>query len=258
MAYRYHVGVLTGGETVGRFDELPDGRVKFLDKSNVAYAFNRQGAMDEQVYRKIHLVPFGEFTPFKVDCPPLYRLCLKLGPPDMADYDLVPGSDDDLPVFDLKQNPNGPTPDGPPWRYVTPICFEDIDPDLCAKMFRPENGGAVKRADFLVNVTNDGWFMANENGQHLQAAVFRSIENRVPSARSVNTGISGFIDPLGRTTELVPARTEGTSIGQLHLDGRVTVFTRTGQLFARACAGVTLAVIAASLVGWTVPKVRRR
>ena len=64
-----------------------------------------------------------------------------------------------------------------------------------------------KRADFLVNVTNDGWFMANENSQHLQAAVFRSIENRAPTARSVNTGISGFVDPLGRAEGLIPART---------------------------------------------------
>jgi apolipoprotein N-acyltransferase len=87
--------------------------------------------------------------------------------------------------------------------------------------------------------------------------VFRSIENRVPTARAVNTGISGFIDPLGRTSGLLPARTDGPRAGQLQLDDRVTLFTRTGQLFARVCAGVTLAVIVASLGAWGVGKLRR-
>ena len=255
MCYDYRVALLTGGGSVGRFDADDAGHVHMLDRSNVAYAFDRHGRMDDQVYRKIHLVPFGEFIPFKEGCPPLYKLALKLGPKDMADYELTPGSEDDLTVFELRHDPNGPDPDAPPWRYVTPICFEDIDADICAQMFRPPTGGAGKRADVMVNVTNDGWFMANENGQHLQAAVFRSIENRVSTARAVNTGVSGFIDPLGRTGKLVEPRTNGTSVDLLQLDGRVTLFTRTGQLFARCCAGVTVATAVASVLAWVV---RRR
>ena len=127
----------------------------------------------------------------------------------MANYQLEPGSEDDLTVFPLARPDGHP---GVPWRVVTPICFEDIDADLCAQMCRPDAGDPRKRADVLVNVTNDGWFAANENAQHFQAAVFRSIENRVPTARAVNTGISGFIDPVGRTTGLLPARTDGTSV----------------------------------------------
>jgi apolipoprotein N-acyltransferase len=257
LAYTYRVGVLTGGEYIGRVADGADGYLKLLDKSNVVYAFDRHGAMDDQIYRKIHLVPFGEFIPFKEGCPPLYRLAVKLGPPDMDQYELVAGDEDQLTVFTLKHDPQGSTPDAPPWRYVTPICFEDIDADICARMLRPDGGTSRKRADFLVNVTNDGWFMANENSQHLQAAVFRSIENRVPTARAVNTGISGFIDPIGRQAGLVTARTAGTSVRQLPLDGRVTLFTRTGQLFARLCAGGTLLVIGASLGGWAVRRSRR-
>ena len=257
LAYSYRVSILTGGEFVGHVGEGSDGYLKLLDKSNVVYAFDRHGAMDEQIYRKIHLVPFGEFIPFKQGCPPLYRLAVKLGPPDMDQYELVPGDEDQLPVFTLGHDPQGPAADAPPWRYVTPICFEDIDADLCARMFRPDGGATGKRADFLVNVTNDGWFMANENSQHLQAAVFRSIENRAPTARAVNTGISGFIDPIGRTSGLVAARTAGTNVRALQLDGRVTLFTRTGQLFARACAGVTVAVIVVSLGAWGVGRARR-
>ena len=252
----YRVALLTGGESIGRFDLAANGEPKALDRSNVVYSFDRHGGLDERSYAKIHLVPFGEFIPFKQGCPPLYRLAVKLGPPDMTDYELVGGAEDQLTVFDLKHDPLGPAADAPPWRYVTPICFEDIDPDLCAAMLRPDPGSTPKRADFLVNVTNDGWFMANENSQHLQAAVFRSIENRVPTARSVNTGISGFIDPVGRTAGLVAARTDGGSVGRLELDDRLTLFTRTGQLFARCCAGVTVLALVASCLARATRKLR--
>ncbi len=102
-------------------------------------------------------------------------------------------------------------------------------------MIRPAPGTGQKRADFLVNITNDGWFLANENADHLQAAIFRSIENRVPTARSVNTGISGFIDSVGRTSHLLPVRTEGNSVGELMLDRRLSVYTQVGDIFADAC-----------------------
>ncbi len=257
FAYDHRVGLLTGGEFFGDFEDTADGHIRIGSKANVAYSFDRHGAMSEDIYRKIHLVPFGEFIPFKQGCPPLYRLALKLGPKDMADYELTPGNEDALSVFDLGGDPQGTTPNAGPWHYVTPICFEDIDADICAQMCRPDAPGGRKRADLLVNVTNDGWFMANENSQHLQAAVFRSIENRVPSARAVNTGISGFIDPLGRTAGLLAARTEGTSVGRLQVDPRVTLFTRTGQRFARCCAALTALVLALSLTRWVMGRVRR-
>jgi apolipoprotein N-acyltransferase len=136
------------------------------------------------------------------------------------------------------------------WRFVTPICFEDIDPALVAKMFRSGSPGKLKAADFIVNVTNDGWFMFNQMPQHLQAARFRSIENRAPTARSVNTGISGFIDSFGRVQGLVPAGTEGTSVQRLQLDPRVTLYTRFGDAFAAACMVVTVVLAAASVVRW--------
>lgn len=256
LAYDHNAAVLTGGQFFGTVDwSDPSGRVRISDKGNVAYFFHRTGAPDEQVYKKIHLVPYGEFTPFKQGCPPLYRLALKLGPPDMVNYELTPGSEDELTVFELARPEGRP---GRPWRAVTPICFEDIDADICAEMFRPDSATAGKRADVLVNMTNDGWFQANENAQHLQAAVFRSIENRVPTARAVNTGISGFVDPVGRTSGLLAVRTAGTSVGVLRTDDRVTTFTRVGQRFARGCAGVTVAVVALSLAAWGGRRFGRR
>src|SRR5690606_30873922 len=98
------------------------------------------------------------------------------------DYTLTPGSLDDLTIFELSDAGGEGSGDlSGPWRFVVPICFEDIDAALVAEMLRPRQAGGNKRADFIVNITNDGWFKANEQPQHLQVAVFRSIENRVPT-----------------------------------------------------------------------------
>src|SRR5699024_751841 len=117
-------------------------------------------------------------------------------------------------------------------RFVAPICFDDIDSALIRKMFRgppagaSDGGGSGKRADFIDNLTNDGWFRWSEQPQHLQHALFRSIENRAPTARAVNTGVSGFIDSCGRVGKTVPVGTIGTATQQLVLDRRVTFYTR--------------------------------
>jgi apolipoprotein N-acyltransferase len=195
-------------------------------------------------YDKIHLVPFGEFVPFKQSIPWLYHWFMMLSPYDQ-DYTLTPGDATALTVFPLpgdKSVASAPSP----VRFVTPICFEDLDAPLVACMFRPEAGSAAKRADFIVNITNDGWFKAGEPAQHLQAARFRSIENRVPTARSVNTGISAFVDSYGRLLGQIPKGQEGTLAQAIRLDRRLTWYTCYGNLFVLACIVATVLLIAAA------------
>jgi apolipoprotein N-acyltransferase len=61
-----------------------------------------------------------------------------------------------------------------------------------------------KGAEFLINITNDAWFKETSSPyQHLQASVFRAVENRVFVVRSANTGVSGFIAPSGKIMSLV-------------------------------------------------------
>jgi apolipoprotein N-acyltransferase len=238
LAAKNHVALLTGGDYWADWkEETHDGETYPIpqDRRNTAYLFDNTGHMNDSVgyrYDKIHLVPWGEFIPGKDSMPWLYRLSVQLGPNYYTDYIMQPG--DVYTVFHLKDDAHN-------WRFVTPICFEDIDARICAAMFRPGDDGQ-KRADFLVNLTNDGWFKANENAQHFQAAVFRSIENRAPMARCVNTGISGFIDSIGRCTNLLPARTEGATTGQVMVDSRLSFYTRFGDLFAFACVGASAAV----------------
>jgi apolipoprotein N-acyltransferase len=146
---------------------------------------------------------------------------------------------------------------GQDWQFVTPICFEDIDGPMVQKMFAPTEAGGSKRAQFIVNVTNDGWFRGGENSQHLQASIFRAIENRAPIARSVNTGISGFVDSMGRPSDLIAAQTEGTAWEQLRLDSRTTLYTRIGDVFAYLCASVTGILLVIGLSGWIIGRFGR-
>ncbi len=165
--------VLPPGTVITRGTRFPDYYA--TDVRNSAFYYDRDGRQPDVRYDKIHRVPFGEYIPFKETIPPLYHLLISLGPPDMDDYQLRGGDASHATVFTLR--PSSPQP-GEPWRFVTPICFEDIDGPLVAWMFRKNGAAGPKQADFIVNLTNDGWFKANEMPQHLQAAVFRSIENR--------------------------------------------------------------------------------
>ena len=104
--------------------------------------------------------------------------------------------------------------------------------------------GARRRADFLVNISNDGWFLhGDELPQHLASCVFRAVENRVGVARAVNTGISGFIDPAGRILASTPLLKDAVITRPLPLLNIKTLYTRFGDVLAWACLAVTLFLI---------------
>jgi apolipoprotein N-acyltransferase len=248
LARIYHVNLLTGSLRWTGLSWNGDEDVKAEDRRNVTYLFNRAGKLAGR-YDKVHLVPFGEYMPFEHTLPFAYRLMLKLSPYP-SDYTLTAGDPDALTAFEIQGNA------GQSWKFVSPICFEDIDGPMVAKMFRSTEAGGGKRAQFIVNVTNDGWFRAGENSQHLQASIFRAIENRAPIARSVNTGISGFVDSMGRPNDLIAAETQGTASEQLRIDSRVTFYTRFGDLFAILCAVVTGLLMVMGVSRWAIDKRR--
>jgi apolipoprotein N-acyltransferase len=233
--------ILAGGLYVADLDERHG---VFLDRRNSAYLIRPDGSLSAERYDKIHLVPFGEFIPFKHSqwFHWLYTFFNSFSPYDF-DYTLTAGAEDRATVFTITAATTGR-----PVRVVAPICFEDIDARLCARMFRGGGEGVGKRADLIVNLTNDGWFKSNENPQHLQAALFRSIENRAPTARSVNTGISALIDSAGRIVASVARSTEGTAVAPVRLDPRYTIYTRYGDWFAALCVLITAALILNSVI----------
>ena len=126
-------------------------------------------------YDKIHLVPFGEYVPFK----DMFSFAKKLTK-DVGDF--VRGTQRlVLPVHSYKLG--------------TFICYESIFPDEIRQF-------ASNGAGLLVNVSNDGWF--GETGaprQHLRMARMRAIENNRWVLRSTNTGVTASIDPFGRVVQ---------------------------------------------------------
>jgi apolipoprotein N-acyltransferase len=147
------------------------------------------------------------------------------------------------------------------YRFGVPICYEDVMPYIGRRFVTdPPTGG--KRVDFLLNISNDGWFVhSNELPQHLAICAFRAVENRVGIARAVNTGISGFIDPNGRIHDLVQENgrshgpgIRGYSVARVGVDSRHSLYSRTGDVLAVLCALLSLVLF----IDYLVVRARQR
>jgi apolipoprotein N-acyltransferase len=222
----------------------PPGHYPEVDKFNSAVIYDRDGKYLDR-YDKIRLVLFGEVVPFRYSCPPVYRFLNENMTPwgkDGFEYSLTPGRE--LKRFTMK------TPTGE-YRYSVAICYEDTMAGLIRNFVRPRDG--EKQIDFLVNISNDGWFNHScELPQHFNICVFRAVENRIAVARSVNTGISGFISPTGQIEGMVRcgSRTYGPGIRgaetrRLKLDSRSTVYSRIGDW---PVIGMTVLVVLGGVV----------
>lgn len=160
-------------------------------------------------YDKAHLVPYGEYVPFKKWFPFLGKVVAQVG-------DFQPGEP-------------GKTM---PWEkgaIGVQICYEIIFPGLSRAMVK-------NNAVLLINITNDAWFGTTSGPyQHFSMTVFRAVENRRALARAANTGISGFIDPAGRILISTPLLEEAVVTRALPIISEKTFYTRFGDLFALAC-----------------------
>jgi apolipoprotein N-acyltransferase len=164
-------------------------------------------------YNKIRLVPFGEFIPFRKQLAFLSEVI------PIADFDVGK----DFTLFPFR--------DG---QFSVLICFEDSFASLTRQF--------VKRgSQLLVNITNDAWFHDTKEAEmHLQASVFRAIENRRFFVRCGNTGISGFITPLGQLREHVEEHGKksfinGVVTGDVYFQDQITFYTKFGDIFVLGC-----------------------
>lgn len=197
---------------------------------NSAYLVGPDGRQQGAAYHKQHRVPMGEYIPG----PGFVESLIEWMSPWESSYQLTPG--EGPVVFTL---PGG-------FRVGTPICYEDVVAGICREMVYggDENSGGGKRLDALVNLTNDGWYTGVAmRRQHAQLASLRCIENRVPMARSVNTGISTFIDSLGRCSARLDAFEAGTLTHTMRTDARTTLYAAIGGwpwvLFVLIAVGAT-------------------
>ncbi len=212
---------------------------------NSAMVFNPDGR-ELARYDKIHLVYFGEIVPFRFGrLRPLYFWLNSIMPFSGSDgsreYSLFPG--EEFRTFSM-------TPASMPdstFQFGTPICYEDVMPYVAREFV--SGGHNKKQADFLLNISNDGWFGRGvQQPQHLAICVFRAVENRVGIARSVNTGVSGFIDPTGHRYGLVPGESAtmagdnaGYSVAHVKTDSRYTIYSQYGDWFGWLCVIVWFA-----------------
>lgn len=177
-----------------------------------------------QTYRKMHLVPFGEFIPFRHSFP-LFAWIVG----DLVPGDLTPGKE---PVV-LQMS-------RPVLKVGALVCFEDTLGDLTRQFVR-------RGAQLLVNLTNDAWFKTSQGSeQHLANAVFRAVENRRPLLRAANTGVTASIDPLGRIESRLSSFTEGILAGTIQvppLNARQTFYTRYGEVFSQVCILLSLVLL---------------
>ncbi|HEX7516894.1 MAG TPA: apolipoprotein N-acyltransferase [Chthoniobacterales bacterium] len=192
-----------------------------------------------QIYRKIHLVPFGEYVPGRHTIPILARVVGDQVPADFA--------------FGKKHTVFHLTNDKA--RVAALICFEDTIGDLTRQFVL---GGA----NLLANVTNDGWFLRSAaSQQHLANAIFRCVETRLPMVRAANTGVTCFVNEFGRITQILVDEhgsqfTDGVLTGEVSIPTghELTFYVRHGELFAQGCVGVALL----ALVILSLPLVRRK
>jgi apolipoprotein N-acyltransferase len=180
---------------------------------NSAYLIS-PGTKTIHTYEKAHLVPYGEYVPFKKWLPFLGKIVAQVG--------------------DFRPGKAGKTI---PWEkgaLGVQICYEIIFPGLSRAMVKND-------AVLLINITNDAWFGKTSGPyQHFSITVFRAVENRRALARAANTGISGFIDPAGRILTSTPLLQEAAVTRTLPLIRSKTFYTRFGDLFALACLAGTI------------------
>jgi apolipoprotein N-acyltransferase len=189
--------------------EERNGMVSFM---NSAYLIQSDGVVAGR-YDKVHLVPYGEYVPLRKLFPFISKLVAGIG-------DFRPGKGFDPIVSDGR-------------RFGVLICYEAIFPEA-ARDYKQ------KKADLLVNITNDAWFgRTSAPYQHLSMTVFRAVENRLYLVRAANTGISAVIDPVGKIlaqTDLFERTV--LKCGVKFIDER-TFYTAYGDLFVYLC-GIAL------------------
>ena len=165
-------------------------------------------------YDKIHLVPWGEYIPFKN----FFSFARKL----------TEG------VADMDRGANRTIFTSQGHRYGVFICYESIFGDEVRKFARDG-------AEVLVNISDDGWY--GDTGapwQHLNMARMRAVENHRWLLRSTNTGVTAAIDPEGRIEAEAPRHVRAAFAFPFAFEQGTTFYTRHGDWFAYLCTLVTL------------------
>lgn len=186
-----------------------------FEARNSAQLLARDGTI-VAIYDKQHLVPFAEEGLLPVDAAVASE-----------------------PVY-------GPGPRAEPLasavgRLGTMICYEVIFPGLVRDLVR-------RGAEVLVNLSNDSWLDAGSGAaleQHFSIAVFRAIETRRDLVRVAGSGVSGFVDPLGRVRTTIARDTAGSAVDGVVRRAGLTPYVRFGEAWIAAFGLAVVATVRA-------------
>ncbi|MCF7790856.1 MAG: apolipoprotein N-acyltransferase [Victivallales bacterium] len=241
---KFHIPILLG-TTDYEFDS--SDKLKFY---NSAYLINKNGEFVKR-YNKMHLVPWGEYTPFENIWPvsPIYPwIKEKFG----MGRSCTPGTVNT--IFKLKKNVNA----------SVLICYEDIFPKIARKH-------VLNGANLLLTITNDAWFPTeNQLEQHLAQAVFRAVENNRVMIRNGNCAGSCVIQPNGFVSDSIFFKKEsggkfepdpavkgrGTAVFNVGIREKpeTTFYTKYGNLFILFCGITTLIIFLCCSWNWKAKK----
>jgi apolipoprotein N-acyltransferase len=184
---------------------------------NSAFLVNASGET-AGVYRKMHLVPFGEYVPLK-------RMLFFAAPlVESIGEGFAAGTD--AAVLPVSGHP-----------ISTAICYEVVYPNLVRQFVR-------QGSQLLTTITNDAWFGdTSAPHQHFAQAAMRAVEEGRYLARSANTGISGIVDPYGRVLAESRLYQPAVIVGEVRFLTDLTLYARIGDLFAYAAVLVTLVML---------------
>lgn len=220
LARETHAPIIAGNTGFGPNPKVTSGYTPY----NRASFFTPEGAYIGH-YDKMHLVPFGEYVPYKQIFFFAKDLLNEVGT-------FEPGTERS--VFHSGGH-----------AYGIFICYESIFGDEVRQY--TEQG-----ADALINISNDGWYGdTSAPWQHLNMVRMRAIENHRWVLRATNTGVTAAIDPFGRVTAAAPRHIRTSIRVHFGYEHDLTFYSKYGDLFAYACALVTAAVFAMSFTGKT-------
>ena len=191
---------------------------------NSAFVLDPTGAV-AAVYRKMQLVPFGEFVPLK-------SLLFFVAPLVDAVSEFTPGERVTMLPIDGHM-------------ASTAICYEVVYPHLIRQ-------AVLEGAELLTTITNDAWY-GNSSApyQHFELASMRAIEQGRYLARAANTGISGIIDPYGRPVAATRVFEEAVVTAEIRFLQSRTLYATIGD--AVAVASLVMALAAAAWLGVVRP-----
>ena len=215
LARESHTPIFTGGLFADPNAPRP------IPYYNAAFLYDSTGdRRAHPVYGKHYLVPIVERVPF-IPVGWLQRV------PGVGRWSGGFARGQDLPVYPVSIG-----------RFGVIICYESAFEDLPRKY-------RARGADFLVNITNDAWFGRTAAPyQHASHLVLRAIETRMGVARAANSGVSEFVDPLGRAYAATRLGDEAVVVDRLRTSDIVPLYVRLGDWVGLLVMLTTLAFAA--------------